>query len=148
MEKNITLSFVNSSEASQSIADSSSTTGPEAKFIEESQDSSYIEFKYSSTGNNNPLSKDDMTAASSIVGDAIPSTEDTQSVGVNWRRPGRRYHSLNPESPVAFLYIQMQLCRKHSLREWLIEHADRNKDDVLDIFKQILSAVIYVHLQG
>lgn len=126
---------------------SSHTTGAGARFLEESQDSSFIEFKYSNAGSNS-LSKDDMAAASSVPGDAAAFSEDTQSVGVNWRRPGRRYHSLNPESPVAFLYIQMQLCRKHSLREWLIEHADRNKDDVLEIFKQILSAVIYVHLQG
>lgn len=48
-----------------------------------------------------------------------------------------------------FLYIQMQLCQRLSLREWLkTEKSERNTLKVLNIFEQIVDAVEYVHLQG
>nr|XP_018915176.1 PREDICTED: eukaryotic translation initiation factor 2-alpha kinase-like [Bemisia tabaci] len=53
------------------------------------------------------------------------------------------------KSSKIFLYIQMQLCRKESLREWLHENTEpRNPEVVLDIFEQIVQAVEYVHLEG
>lgn len=53
------------------------------------------------------------------------------------------------KSAKMFLYIQMQLCKKMSLREWLKEQ-NRSRDTihVLNIFQQIVNAVEYVHLQG
>lgn len=47
-----------------------------------------------------------------------------------------------------FLYIQMQLCQKLGLKEWLKESTTRDPLRVLDIFQQIVNAVEYVHLQG
>lgn len=48
-----------------------------------------------------------------------------------------------------FLFIQMQLCRKESLREWLECNKDvRDHNQVLSIFEQIVQAVEYVHLKG
>ncbi|XP_075221810.1 pancreatic eIF-2alpha kinase isoform X2 [Lycorma delicatula] len=48
-----------------------------------------------------------------------------------------------------FLFIQMQLCRKDSLREWLeCNKRQRQSKQVLSIFEQIIGAVEYVHLQG
>lgn len=48
-----------------------------------------------------------------------------------------------------YLYIQMQLCKKESLKEWLHAHsAPRDYDVVLDIFYQIVNAVEYVHDHG
>ena len=48
-----------------------------------------------------------------------------------------------------FLYIQMQLCKKMSLREWLKQqNTSRDVSRVLNIFQQIVNAVEYVHLQG
>lgn len=47
-----------------------------------------------------------------------------------------------------FLYIQMQLCRRESLRDWLRENTERNSDEIKNIFEQIISAVEYVHLKG
>lgn len=77
---------------------------------------------------------------------------------INWKRPSRRPHSLDltksqsitlPELPSPmFLYIQMQLCREESLKDWLNENKTRDFNVILDIFRQILSAVEYVHLQG
>lgn len=76
---------------------------------------------------------------------------------INWRRPSRRPHSLDitsdgsvvPQlSTPVFLYIQMQLCKKESLKDWLAENKLRSFDTVMDIFRQILAAVEYVHMQG
>lgn len=48
-----------------------------------------------------------------------------------------------------YLYIQMQLCRKECLRDWL---RDNKREDRLDfiatIFHQIVDAVDYVHYKG
>ncbi|XP_066590227.1 eukaryotic translation initiation factor 2-alpha kinase-like [Prorops nasuta] len=51
-------------------------------------------------------------------------------------------------SPKMFLYIQMQLCQKLSLREWLKQQNTRDPQHILNIFHQIVDAVQYVHLQG
>lgn len=51
--------------------------------------------------------------------------------------------------PKLFLYIQMQLCRLETLKDWLLAHTlDRNSSVCLDIFWQIVSAVDYVHSKG
>jgi len=52
------------------------------------------------------------------------------------------------QSPKMFLYIQMQLCQRFSLRKWLEQHTTRDPLWVLNIFQQIVDAVEYVHLQG
>lgn len=52
------------------------------------------------------------------------------------------------KSAKMFLYIQMQLCQRLSLREWLKQHASRDFSQILNIFQQIVDAVEYVHLQG
>lgn len=55
----------------------------------------------------------------------------------------------NHKSTKMFLYIQMQLCQRFSLREWLKQHTSiRDSVRVLNIFQQIVDAVEYVHLQG
>lgn len=74
-----------------------------------------------------------------------------------WRNGNRRAYSLDITSngsvaiqakPYTFLYIQMQLCRQESLQDWLRTTSERNPYDVTSIFKQILEAVDYVHLQN
>ncbi|KAG8212795.1 hypothetical protein J437_LFUL019766, partial [Ladona fulva] len=54
-----------------------------------------------------------------------------------------------PSSRV-YLYIQMQLCRRESLREWLRDEKSHGADrkESLHIFDQIVHAVEYVHLHG
>ncbi|EDW34278.1 GL22166 [Drosophila persimilis] len=48
-----------------------------------------------------------------------------------------------------YLYIQMQLCRKESLRDWLRENrTEARASHIADIFHQIVDAVDYVHLKG
>ncbi|RWS12890.1 eukaryotic translation initiation factor 2-alpha kinase-like protein, partial [Dinothrombium tinctorium] len=47
-----------------------------------------------------------------------------------------------------FLFIQMQLCRKDTLREWLKNNPKRDRSTIFEIFLQIASAVVYVHDMG
>lgn len=50
--------------------------------------------------------------------------------------------------PKVYLYIQMQLCQKETLKDWLNNTLQREREIVLDIFDQIVSAVEYVHDKG
>ncbi|XP_067942857.1 eukaryotic translation initiation factor 2-alpha kinase 3-like [Watersipora subatra] len=48
-----------------------------------------------------------------------------------------------------FLYIQMQLCKKETLRDYMNANTlHRDKTEVLIIFRQICDAVEYIHSQG
>ncbi|XP_008552622.2 eukaryotic translation initiation factor 2-alpha kinase [Microplitis demolitor] len=49
-----------------------------------------------------------------------------------------------------FFYIQMQLCQRLSLQDWLKSpnNFSRNRNEIISIFQQIVDAVEYVHLQG
>ncbi|XP_055347937.1 eukaryotic translation initiation factor 2-alpha kinase 3-like [Paramacrobiotus metropolitanus] len=47
------------------------------------------------------------------------------------------------------LFIQMELCRKETLKDWLKSNVERRiRNHVLDIYYQIVSAVEYVHAKG
>ncbi|XP_046850195.1 eukaryotic translation initiation factor 2-alpha kinase 3-like isoform X2 [Xenia sp. Carnegie-2017] len=47
------------------------------------------------------------------------------------------------------LYIQMQLCRRESLKDWLnMNVTNRNFYHSLDIFRQLIEAVDYIHQKG
>ena len=48
--------------------------------------------------------------------------------------------------PKLYLYIQMQLCRRESLKDWFNENTlSRDRKQLVDIFDQILCAVDYIH---
>lgn len=48
-----------------------------------------------------------------------------------------------------YLYIQMQLCQKQSLKDWLTQNTyEERQHQVVPIFEQIIDAVEYVHLKG
>lgn len=48
----------------------------------------------------------------------------------------------------AYLYIQMQLCHKDTLKDWLKTNCEnRDKTTIFDLFYQIVDAVEYVHSQ-
>lgn len=56
---------------------------------------------------------------------------------------------LRTSLPASYLYIQMQLCRKQSLKDWLLENdTTMRANQSLAIFKQIVEGVEYVHLKG
>uniref|UniRef100_S4RNV8 non-specific serine/threonine protein kinase n=1 Tax=Petromyzon marinus TaxID=7757 RepID=S4RNV8_PETMA len=68
--------------------------------------------------------------------------------------PARTHVDASTETgpvPRLFLYIQMQLCRKDSLKEWLNSRtnaADRSRAECLTIFQQIVNAVQFLHVSG
>ncbi|XP_002128488.2 eukaryotic translation initiation factor 2-alpha kinase 3 [Ciona intestinalis] len=55
----------------------------------------------------------------------------------------------HPHDNTIYLYIQMQLCKKESLREWLAANVEkRDFHYCLNVFQQVVSAVAYVHDSG
>ncbi|XP_065747292.1 eukaryotic translation initiation factor 2-alpha kinase 3 [Phocoena phocoena] len=58
---------------------------------------------------------------------------------------------LQPSSPKVYLYIQMQLCRKENLKDWLNSRCtieERERSVCLHIFLQIAEAVEFLHGKG
>ncbi|XP_004390710.1 eukaryotic translation initiation factor 2-alpha kinase 3 isoform X1 [Trichechus manatus latirostris] len=58
---------------------------------------------------------------------------------------------LQPSSPKVYLYIQMQLCRKENLKDWLNGRCaieERERTVCLHIFLQIAEAVEFLHSKG
>uniref|UniRef100_A0A8C5IAA3 Eukaryotic translation initiation factor 2-alpha kinase 3 n=1 Tax=Gouania willdenowi TaxID=441366 RepID=A0A8C5IAA3_GOUWI len=54
-------------------------------------------------------------------------------------------------SPKVYLYIQMQLCRKENLKDWMAKRClpeQRKHNQCLDIFLQITEAVDFLHSKG
>uniref|UniRef100_A0A4W6C6A8 non-specific serine/threonine protein kinase n=1 Tax=Lates calcarifer TaxID=8187 RepID=A0A4W6C6A8_LATCA len=67
---------------------------------------------------------------------ALPPTPPTQRV---------------QPSPKVYLYIQMQLCRKENLKDWMAQRClpeQREHNQCLDIFLQIAEAVDFLHSKG
>ncbi|KAM4867111.1 eukaryotic translation initiation factor 2-alpha kinase 3 isoform 1-T1 [Thomomys bottae] len=58
---------------------------------------------------------------------------------------------LQPSSPKVYLYIQMQLCRKENLKDWMNQRCtmeERERSMCLHIFLQIAEAVEFLHSKG
>uniref|UniRef100_UPI00398F1277 eukaryotic translation initiation factor 2-alpha kinase 3 isoform X1 n=2 Tax=Pristiophorus japonicus TaxID=55135 RepID=UPI00398F1277 len=56
-----------------------------------------------------------------------------------------------PNSPKVYLYIQMQLCRKETLKDWMngrCQIEDRDRTECLRIFLQMADAVCFLHTKG
>ncbi|XP_042238217.1 eukaryotic translation initiation factor 2-alpha kinase-like isoform X2 [Homarus americanus] len=47
--------------------------------------------------------------------------------------------------PRSFLYIQMELCHKESLKDWLFQNQNRGQKAIFTMFNDIIRAVEYVH---
>lgn len=111
------------------------------------------EISLSHEGIEKTCKKDDSGSSESIVF----QDSDNQSL-INIQKHKKREQSrlsrsksesIDDKSAKMYLYIQMQLCQRLSLREWLKEQNNqRDYVRILDIFQQIVNAVEYVHLQG
>ncbi|XP_053314110.1 eukaryotic translation initiation factor 2-alpha kinase 3 isoform X2 [Spea bombifrons] len=58
---------------------------------------------------------------------------------------------VKPSSPKVYLYIQMQLCRKENLKDWMSARCtleERPRAESLRIFLQIAEAVEFLHSKG
>lgn len=125
------------------------------------EDDSFIVFEDSKEKHNSVelLSSFDNEISEQGQGDSIISVgSDCDSSRTSSDVISKRPTSLNirgdgtvvagPSTSV-FLYIQMQLCHRESLREWLCDNvSSRDLHKVLVMFEQIVQAVEYVHLQG
>ncbi|KAG5899731.1 hypothetical protein JTB14_030119 [Gonioctena quinquepunctata] len=133
---------------------------PTAVHENENDDDSFIVFEKSSEDEVSEGISTKKTESDSVIFEEslVSSLSEHLKKKIDWKRPSRRHHSwdltpkdrvtLETRDPPVFLYIQMQLCKKESLKEWLSSNKDREYLFILDIFSQILEAVEYVHLQG
>lgn len=78
---------------------------------------------------------------------SVPSRPTSLSLAPNTPCPATR----PPLSPKVYLYIQMQLCRKENLKDWMAQRCLpelREHTQCLDIFLQIAEAVDFLHSKG
>lgn len=74
--------------------------------------------------------------------------ENAFKIEKNVQRLASSIVSENLQTENIYLYIQMQLCRKDTLKDWLRTNSDdRDKIMIFDLFYQIVDAVEYVHSQ-
>jgi eukaryotic translation initiation factor 2-alpha kinase 3 len=119
---------------------------------------------------NNKFWRDTTTANTTNNLDNNTSNNNNSKVIIPFKKTHRRPMSLDltscgkviamneqkltqPQQPPAnirmYLYIQMQLCRKQSLKDWLrMNNSEMRKTKIVPIFQQIVDAVEYVHLKG
>ncbi|KOC63214.1 Eukaryotic translation initiation factor 2-alpha kinase 3 [Habropoda laboriosa] len=121
---------INISNCSNEISDSSHTNNAMEKVLFDTNDSTHSE---------SIVFKDTDSKYSEIE----ESRNRQRSFSLDLNNKSNTY-----KSPKMFLYIQMQLCQRLSLREWLKNQSMRDYGRVLNIFQQIIEAVEYVHLQG
>ncbi|XP_041370908.1 eukaryotic translation initiation factor 2-alpha kinase 3-like [Gigantopelta aegis] len=90
------------------------------------------------------------------------STQVGSRVQSSCDKEGESHEKISPSAPPdkqttvssvpklkLYLYIQMQLCKRETLKDWLSANTlNRNRPVILDIFTQIVCAVDYVHGQG
>ncbi|XP_077291029.1 pancreatic eIF-2alpha kinase [Arctopsyche grandis] len=149
----------NTSESATNCSNADVTSNTTANDIDpyksnDHEHSSYIQFaSQSETANDDNLNSKSTDHDSSKFKDNVICIDELSQK--NTKRGHRRNFSLdskkfNKSQGKIYLYIQMQLCRKESLREWLKENVDleMRKTQYTSIFEQIVHAVEYVHLQG
>uniref|UniRef100_UPI00358EA748 eukaryotic translation initiation factor 2-alpha kinase 3 isoform X2 n=1 Tax=Myxine glutinosa TaxID=7769 RepID=UPI00358EA748 len=86
--------------------------------------------------------------------DAVPSTEASECLfsSLSYSADQRTdVPSPSSKQPCHYLYIQMQLCQKENLKDWLnsrTQLADRPRSECLAIFRQIVGTVHFLHTSG
>lgn len=76
-----------------------------------------------------------------------PSRPTTLSLDVSKEAPQK----VKATTPKVYLYIQMQLCRKENLKDWMNQRCtieERERTECLLIFLQIAEAVQFLHSKG
>ena len=91
----------------------------------------------------NEMSSESQNSSSQIVSNSSQNRQSASDL-----EPNENKNKSNPV-PKLYLYIQMQLCRRESLKDWLNENTlSRDRKQLVDIFDQILCAVDYIHECG
>lgn len=107
-------------------------------------DSFQIEFVHSANGAGNGEEEEE----SQEEENSLRKRKGSLSLDLNGRSKALVASNTKIQTKV-FLYIQMQLCRKDSLRDWLRENTTEAREmQIRPIFEQIVDAVDYVHLKG
>lgn len=142
--------------------ESSVDESPFKRYNSTVDDSVDIIFEGGTSGAGDSLSWDDMAHASSkspeetheqSADSSQPPPCRPKHLNLEQRRPvssSSRHHS-SPGGPSLrlYLYIQMQMCQRESLKDWLNGNTlSRDRSQCLDFFHQILCAVDYVHQHG
>ncbi len=78
------------------------------------------------------------------------SDDDDDEHNVQTKRRTRLSSESNGQKSEAknfYIYIQMELCQRETLRHWidLYKHERRERTHILNIFEQILQAISYIH---
>lgn len=84
--------------------------------------------------------------------DALPSSSTPpRPTSLTLALPPNPTPQRTQPSPKVYLYIQMQLCRKENLKDWMSQRClpeQREHNQCLDIFLQIAEAVDFLHSKG
>lgn len=108
---------------------------------------SFIVFASESNNSESIIEEEECRKEHSIVIESSRSNSEKKR-----RRPKTlewTEHSTICQSPCkVYLYIQMQLCKRESLKDWLLHHPDRDYQTAIEIFEQIVKAVDYVHFHN
>lgn len=83
--------------------------------------------------------------------EATLSTSPTRPTTLSLDFTKNTVDQLQPSSPKVYLYIQMQLCRKENLKDWMNRRCsmeEREHGVCLHIFLQIAEAVEFLHSKG
>ncbi|XP_075840001.1 eukaryotic translation initiation factor 2-alpha kinase 3 [Microtus pennsylvanicus] len=83
--------------------------------------------------------------------EATLSTSPTRPTTLSLDFTKNTVDQLQPSSPKVYLYIQMQLCRKENLKDWMNRRCsmeERGHSVCLHIFLQIAEAVEFLHSKG
>lgn len=83
--------------------------------------------------------------------EATLSTSPTRPTTLSLDLTKNTVDQLQPSSPKVYLYIQMQLCRKENLKDWMNRRCsmeEREHSVCLHIFLQIAEAVEFLHSKG
>jgi len=84
------------------------------------------------------------------VKSSASDTSGTSVSGCNFRR-GSPYTVASSSSAnnVTYLYIRMELCQPRTLKDWLDRYReDRPTEECIAIFKEVVTAVDYLHKQN
>ncbi|XP_032664784.1 eukaryotic translation initiation factor 2-alpha kinase isoform X2 [Odontomachus brunneus] len=148
--------YIGDSTNNSDVLSNNITKDPLSANVDNSNYSESIVFE----GSDNNVLEETTHASNNVTGETT-SSNVTEEIDQNnteekercKRRKATLALDLNTKSNArksvkVFLYIQMELCQRLSLKEWLKQDSIRDPSRVLSIFQQIIDAVEYIHLQG
>lgn len=113
-------------------------------------DSFQIEFVGSANGDNENYDLNDSQASNKTKSKTNKKRRPRDlALNISSGENNNNISRLKPQQNKVYLYIQMQLCRKECLRDWLRDNkTDDRLEYIASIFHQIVDAVDYVHFKG